>query len=71
MRKLVEENLAEDLRSMTTEQQYKELRKYGHVKADVSGSGYSGEYRTMIFQYCGTKWFMHLVNGEIMCIQEV
>ena len=43
MRKLVEEKLVEEMRALTTEQQYRELRKYGHVKADVSGSGYSGE----------------------------
>lgn len=65
------EKFVEDLRSMTTEQQHRELRNYGHVKADVSGSGYSGEWRTTVYQYCGTKWFCHMVNGEIMCIQEV
>lgn len=71
MRKLVEEKLVEDFRGMTTDRQYYELRKYGHVKADVSGSGYSGEWRTTVYQYCGTKWFCHMVNGEVMCIQEV
>lgn len=71
MRKLVEEKLVEDLRAMTTEQQHRELRKYGHIKADVSGSGYSGEWRTTVYQYCGTKWFCHMVNGEVMQLQEV
>ena len=71
MRKLVEEKFVEDLRSMTTENQYSELRKYGHVKADVSGSGYSGEWRTTVYQYYGTKWFCHIVNGEVMQLQEV
>lgn len=66
MRKLVEE-----LRAMTTENQYRELRKYGNIKADVSGSGYSGEWRTTVYQYCGTKWFCHMVNGEVMQLQEV
>jgi hypothetical protein len=56
---------------MTTEEQYHELKRYGHIKADVSGSGYSGEWRVMVFQYCGTKWLMHLENGNIMCIREV
>lgn len=71
MRKLVEKNLVEELRAMTTENQYRELRKYGNIKVEVSGYGLSGDYRTTVYQYCGTKWFCHLVNGEIMCIQEV
>lgn len=65
------EKFVEDLRSMTTEEQYHELKRYGHIKADVFGSGYSGEWRVMVFQYCGTKWLMHLENGDIMCIREV
>lgn len=64
-------DIVENLRSMTTENQYHELTRYGNIKADVSGSGYSGEYRIMVFEYFATKWFMHLVNGDIVLIKEV
>lgn len=71
MRELAEKKFVEEMRSMTTERQYFELTRYGKIKADVSGSGYSGEYRIMVFEYLGTRWFMHLQNGDIQIIKEV
>lgn len=59
------------LYKMTLGDQHHELIRYGHIKADVSCNDYAGSYRTMVFDYYGSKWFMHLYNGMVMDIHEV
>lgn len=62
---------ANELRRMCPDDQYKNLVRYGHIRADVSGSGYDGEYRTTVYDYYTSKWFVHMKNGILINIQEV
>lgn len=65
-------DMCNQLRAMTTVEQYYELIHYGNAKQDIEIQDINGKFnRILVFDYYGSIWFMQLCNGEIVKIEEL
>ena len=59
--------MIENLLKMTKKSQYKELMKNGTVKVDYKNK----HVEISVIDYYGTKWWLHLCDGQVVQVIEI